>query len=241
MSFLIWRAAKDFRTAALIRLRPAIARDALDVKETLLMQISGVGRRFAYVAAAAVLVAASARVAAAQSHDDHGSAAPASPAATAQQNELIQAVRAATERFKNVTSVDGPGNGFELVFGCVSGGDFGAMGMHFLNASLLGDGDIDVNQPEILLFEPTPNGGIRITGADYVVLAADWNAKHSGPPQLMGQLFHLFDEPNRFGLPAFYTLHVWAWKENPNGPFTNWNPNVSCSAFNPRTAPAATR
>lgn len=33
----------------------------------------------------------------------------------------------------------------------------------------------------------------------------------------MGQLFHLFESPNRFGLPAFYTLHVWAWKLNSNG------------------------
>ena len=66
-----------------------------------------------------------------------------------------------------------------------------------------------------------------------LVLADDWNKKHSGPPQLMGQLFHLFDSPNRFGLPAFYTLHVWAWKDNPNGTFTNWNPDVSCNAFNP--------
>jgi hypothetical protein len=47
----------------------------------------------------------------------------------------------------------------------------------------------------------------------------------------MGQAFHLFESPNRFALPAFYTLHVWAWKENPNGTFTNWNPNVSCDAF----------
>ena len=51
------------------------------------------------------------------------------------------------------------------------------------------------------------------------------------PPELMGQLFHLFDSPNRFGLKAFYALHVWAWKDNPNGTFTNWNPNVSCDAF----------
>ena len=34
-------------------------------------------------------------------------------------------------------------------------------------------------QPEIILFEPTPNGGIRITGADFLVIAADWEAKHS--------------------------------------------------------------
>jgi hypothetical protein len=65
------------------------------------------------------------------------------------------------------------------------------------------------------------------------VFAVDWDKKHPGePPQLMGQLFHLFESPNRFGLPAFYTLHVWAWKDNPNGAFVNWRPNVSCDKFN---------
>ena len=41
--------------------------------------------------------------------------------------------------------------------------------------------------------------------------------------------------PNRFGLPAFYTLHVWAWKNNPNGAFVNWHPDVSCEAFSGQT------
>jgi len=44
----------------------------------------------------------------------------------------------------------------------------------------------------------------------------------------------MFSSPNRFGLPAFYTLHVWAWKDNPNGAFTNWHPNVSCQSFAPK-------
>ena len=55
------------------------------------------------------------------------------------------------------------------------------------------------------------------------------------PAELMGQLFHCSRAPNRFGLPAFYTLHVWAWKDNPRGTFTNWNPAVSCDAFSPQT------
>jgi hypothetical protein len=37
--------------------------------------------------------------------------------------------------------------------------------------------------------------------------------------------------PNRFGLPPFYTLHVWAWKKNPTGTFVNWHANVSCDNF----------
>jgi hypothetical protein len=173
----------------------------------------------------------------AQSHDHPGMVAATPHKPTAQENALVKAIRDATDRFKNVTSISGPGEGYELAFGCVSGGDYGAMGLHYVNMSLVGDGEIDVTQPEIVLFEPTSNGGIRITGADFVVLAADWDAKHNGPPQLMGQLFHYFDSPNRFGLPPFYTLHVWAWKDNPNGTFVNWNPNVSCDAFSPRQMP----
>jgi len=98
----------------------------------------------------------------------------------------------------------------------------------------MGDGDVNVMQPEILLYEPLPNGKLRLTGADYIVDAAEWDAnpKHKGaPPELLGQLFHYFDSPNRFKLNPFYTLHVWAWKDNPNGTFSNWNPSVSCDAF----------
>ena len=75
-----------------------------------------------------------------------------------------------------------------------------------------------------------------MTGVDYLVTKDAWesNPEHTAPPELDGQLFHLFESPNRFGLDPFYTLHVWAWKDNPNGTFTNWNPNVSCDAFSRR-------
>lgn len=183
---------------------------------------------------AALVLALSPAHSSAQHHDDHAAGAVAQPhKPTREESAVVGAVRDATARFKNVTSIDGPGEGYALNFGCVSGGDFGAMGLHYVNMTLVGDGEIKVNEPEIILFEPTPGGGIRITGADYLVPVAAWEANpdHKGPPMLMGQLFHLFDSPNRFGLDPFYTLHVWAWKDNPNGTFANWNPNVSCDAF----------
>lgn len=43
-----------------------------------------------------------------------------------------------------------------------------------------------------------------------------------------GQLLQFVDSPNRFGLPAHYEIHVWAWRDNPNGIFVDWNPRVSC-------------
>lgn len=185
---------------------------------------------------ALTLIVLSPAFAVAQSGHDHmsGPQQPVTPDQQRRQSALVDAVRDATEQFKDVGLAGA--EGYVLQFGCVSGsGDEGAMGLHFVNGALVNDGEIDVAHPEIILYEPLPNGGVKITGADYLVLADAWNATHAGPPQLMGQLFHLFDAPNRFGLPPFYTLHVWAWKENPNGTFTNWNPNVSCDDFNPKS------
>ena len=142
---------------------------------------------------------------------------------------LLKLVRESTERFKDVAVAER--EGYMLQFGCVSGSDSGAMGLHYVNGALVNSGVVDATRPQIVIYEPTPGGGLRLIGADYLVIADGWNAKHSGPPELMGQLFHLFESPNRFGLPAFYTLHVWAWKDNPNGAFVNWHPNVSCDSF----------
>ena len=146
-----------------------------------------------------------------------------------QAGALLKIVRQATERFQDVSVAEA--EGYTLQFGCVSGPDAGAMGLHYINADLVNKGVLDATRPQIVIYEPTPSGRLRLIGADYLLLADAWNAKHSGPPELMGQLFHWWESPNRFGLPAFYTLHVWAWKENPNGAFVNWHPHVSCQSF----------
>jgi hypothetical protein len=146
-----------------------------------------------------------------------------------QANALVKIVRDSTERFKDVKVAMAAG--YALQFGCVSGDDFGAMGLHYVNGDLVKSGVLDATRPQIVIYEAMPNGGLRLIGADYLLIADAWNATHSGPPELMGQFFHLFTSPNRFGLPAFYTLHVWAWKENPKGAFVNWHPNVSCASY----------
>jgi hypothetical protein len=163
-------------------------------------------------------------------HDQHAGGATIDKAAT---NALVQIVRDATRRFQDPAVA--LAEKYVPTFGCVSGSSEGQMGIHFVNFDNVFDNVLDPANPEILLYEPLPNNRYRLTGADYLVLAAPWNAANQGnPPQLMGQLFHFFESPNRFGLPEFYTLHVWAWKDNPQGTFANWNPNVSCDAYNPQ-------
>jgi hypothetical protein len=180
-----------------------------------------------------VLAGSSPSRALAQGHDAHMMNAQRQPETNEQKkqaNALVKIVRDATERFRDVSVAESEGYG--LLFGCVSGGDYGAMGLHFVNFPLVVDGKIDATTPEIVLYEATSNGRLRITGADFLVLASEWDKTHTTAPELNGQLFHYFEAPNRFGLPPFYTLHVWAWKDNPNGTFTNWNPSVSCDGFN---------
>ncbi len=141
---------------------------------------------------------------------------------------LPDTVRQATARFKDVEAAKKAG--YALLHGCVSGPQEGAMGIHFANGSIVGDGEVDAQHPEALLYEPK-DGKLQLVGVEYVVLADDWNAKHKAPPVLMGQLFNFVGAPNRYGLPAFYELHVWAWQSNPSGMFADWNPKVSCESY----------
>lgn len=172
----------------------------------------------------------------AQDHNTHAPTSRHHESASDQKNRasaLVKVVRESTERFQDVAAAEA--EGYALMFGCVGGSEYGAMGLHYVNLSLVGDGVVDPARPEIVIYEPLPNGRQRLIGADYLVFANDWHKKNTDTPQLLGQLLHLFESPNRYGLPAFYTLHVWAWKDNPNGAFVNWHPNVSCEAFDPRS------
>jgi hypothetical protein len=181
---------------------------------------------------ALALAAAGPVIARAQQHDMHGPQASdqeRTPEQEKQFNALVRIVRESTERFRDAAVAQS--EGYALQFGCVSGPDVGAMGLHFVKGDLIGDDVLDPTQPEIVIYEPMPDGRLKLIGADFLVLKSVWDAKHAAPPQIMGQLMHLFDAPNRFGLPPFYTLHVWAWKNNPSGTFVNWHPNVSCDAF----------
>jgi len=194
------------------------------------MKISTVSRftgRMRHSMLAFAILSAGASYALAQ--DSHAHMDAGKKEQNANQGALLKIVRDSTERFKDVHVA--MAEGYALQFGCVSGSDSGAMGLHYVNAKLVGAGILDPTRPQIVIYEPAPDGTLKLIGADYLVLANAWHATHPEAPEMMGQLFHLFEAPNRFGLPAFYTLHVWAWKDNPNGAFVNWHPKVSCDAF----------
>ena len=141
---------------------------------------------------------------------------------------LVDKVRTATARYLDINVA--LNEGWMRGTPCVSGPNSGAMGVHFILPARVPDGVLNANEPEALIYEPMPNGAMRLVGVEFIVLASDWAALHpdGSAPSLDGHLANYVGEPNRYGLPAFYELHVWAWENNPNGNFADWNSQVTC-------------
>src|SRR5919106_1745701 len=86
---------------------------------------------------------------------------------------LLKVVRESTERFRDVSIAEA--EGYRLMFGCVSGPDYGAMGLHYVNLSLVVDGELYAPRPEIVIYEPIANGRPRLIGADFLIFADAWH------------------------------------------------------------------
>jgi hypothetical protein len=111
---------------------------------------------------------------------------------------------------------------------CIAMPGMGGMGVHWVLSKRVGDPAEHLARPEALVYEPLADGTLKLAAVEYVVLKADWDAHHSSAPTKFGHEFSLTTAPNRFGLPDYYSLHVWAWKHNPAGMFAAWNPDVHC-------------
>ena len=134
-------------------------------------------------------------------------------------NPLADHVRAANDRFKDVSVAVAEGY---APIPCASGVDGGAMGIHYVSKRQLKDDAIDLAHPEAVMYEPMPDGKMALVAVEYIT--------SKGPAALQGQLFNFTGAPNRYGLAPFYELHVWAWKPNAAGTFADMNMAVSCDA-----------
>ena len=125
---------------------------------------------------------------------------------------LVSQVREATWIYRNVSNAEAAGY---VPTACASGPNGGAMGVHYVNPGLLFNadgtpsGEFEIDTPEVLIYEPLPNGILRLVGVEYIVFADPWDAAHDdgASPVANGQLFHFAGAPNRYRLPAFYELH----------------------------------
>ena len=90
------------------------------------------------------------------------------PDQKSQASAFVKLVRESTERFRDVSVA--MSEEYALMFGCVSGPDSGAMGLHYVNLKLVMDGELDPTRPEIVIYEPLPDGRLRLIGADFLVV-----------------------------------------------------------------------
>ena len=149
------------------------------------------------------------------------------------QAELAQ-VRAATARFHRVEEavaagyelgwVNGAGN--RIVAGSVSHPTAGAMGYHYFNAELMADNAVDAVEPEVLVYAPAADGGLKLVAVEWVVRSDKSNpAGVSEAPSVLGMEMHILVPPPG---PAFWLTHAWVGQHNPAGMFADFNPEVSC-------------
>lgn len=149
-------------------------------------------------------------------------------------NQLLARIRSATARFHRPEAAEEAG--YQSTHECAAN-PFGpgAMGVHFINPGLLFSeaeaGTFDPLRPEVLVYEPQKNGRMRLVAIEYLIFKDAWVQAGNSPddaPTLLGQEFVKSFGPAAHGLPDHYELHVWLWRNNPDGLFAQWNPQVSC-------------
>ena len=151
----------------------------------------------------------------------------AAPLVLARSSSAVEAARAATVRYHSLKQAEKAGYGKFYI--CTDNESLdAAMGQHYADATRVDDGILDVTDPEVLVYEPKDDRGYELVAAEYVQLAASWDAVHKDPPQLFGRTLTKVPAGNRYGLPEFYEIHAWLYRSNPLGMFADWNPTVSC-------------
>lgn len=135
-------------------------------------------------------------------------------------------LRQVTERFKSLDVAKLAGYATQIT-PCWAHHSAGAMGYHYGNTNIF-DANVNLLQPEVVIYEPQKNGRMTLVGLEYIVPLDAWAAAQhdlndpTDVPQLLGQNF------TRHSFLPIFKLHIWLWRNNPSGTYADWNPKVSC-------------
>lgn len=145
----------------------------------------------------------------------------------AETGDLLLQVRRATSVYKDVEAAEAAG--YIPPGPCAEDPKYGGMGIHYENRALVEDGVLDPLRPEVLVYQPTKNGELRLGAVEYFQVDGDQNLATDGDRPW---LFNVpFDGPmlgHSPTMPIHYDLHVWLYRHNPAGLFAMWNPRVHC-------------
>ncbi|MFI5621295.1 hypothetical protein [Streptomyces sp. NPDC051567] len=105
----------------------------------------------------------------------------------------------------------------------------GAMGFHYIDPSRWGS--TDPSRPTAVIYGPEkgPGGGRTLYAVEWMVSDADQDLRTKDDrPTMFGLPFDGPMPGHSPGMPIHYDLHMWGYKNNPAGPFHNWNPAITC-------------
>jgi len=109
----------------------------------------------------------------------------------------------------------------------------GAMGVHLLNTSNIGP-QLDPAKPQVLIYEPVA-GKLKLVAAEWFMPVQVSGGK---APSIFGQTLNGPMDGHEPIMPKelkHYDLHVWLWKDNPQGVFESTNAAVKCDPTLPYT------
>ena len=172
--------------------------------------------------------------------------------AASEQDAELDAIRGATEKYRDVQVALAEGYIPDPSGACVSAAheglpaELGAMGIHYLNPALLKitateprvDGEsthTDFMNPAILLYEPHTDGSLELVSVENLVFQAAWTeAGNDGPPVFQDRRWdHMVDDPateadEAHAFMPHYDQHIWLYRNNPSGMLMPFNPAVTC-------------
>jgi hypothetical protein len=176
----------------------------------------------------------------------------------------LAAVRAATERFQDAKVALAEGYIPDPSGMCITAEmegqptQLGAMGIHYFRPDLLGitgppnprvsgtGAHTDFLAPAVLIYEPQKDGSLRLVAVENLVFQRAWKeAGNTSAPSFLGNEYYpMIDNPlteidEAHGFEPHYELHVWLYRENPNGMFAPFNPRSTCQYHEPHAAHAA--
>src|SRR4029077_5741616 len=116
----------------------------------------------------------------------------------------LSTASAATAKFHQVEAATADGYGIlvrDLAgITCITSPGVGVMGIHYANGLALGDAVLDPAKPEALVYQPLPNGKLRLVAVEYIVFQGAWlEAGNTVAPSLFGQPLKLIPMGNRYG------------------------------------------
>jgi hypothetical protein len=128
------------------------------------------------------------------------------------QRRLVKILRHVTDEYRSLEKAEK--DGYLKITECIDKRGVGAMGFHYAKQELIDD-KTQARKPEVLVYMPNEYGRYKLVAVEFISTAAR-------RPSIAGVKF----EKGPF--EGSHALHAWIWRDNPDGMFAAYNPDLKC-------------